>query len=272
MKLTIAASHFPLALGTLLAAILSGCGGAGEEAVPPAVAADYDAISSYCAADKPDPSAPVRDGWITTSPYINSGLNNAATIVSPDGSSGAWADPILLKLALHDYRGVAGPLVPSGYLDSRWAMGALIPTVLPRQAVACTVQLSKLNYTTLPTIVAGRVQNVTTYSLAWKSYWDAVVPVDRLAGYAIDGFEFVSNFVPNEGLSFFVLDKARYASVAGLSICYRAPGGASWDCATPTNADLGYGWQLTRPGMKPGTYVLLSATPRTAQSSGPAIP
>jgi len=253
----------PVVIAALLAAALSACGGgAADEAVPAASAGDYDAIAAYCGADKPDPSAPVRDGWISGWPYLNNGLNNAATIVSQDGSSTAWADPIVMKVELNDYRGVSGNLIPKGTVD-RWSMGASIPTVLPRRAVACTTQLSKMVRNTQPVIEpGGLVGSVTTYTLGWNSYWDKALPLDRLNGYAVDGFEFVGNFTPGSGQAFFVIDKAKFASSAGLSICYLAPGSSTWDCTTPSSTDLGYGWQLTRPGIKPGAYMLVSATPR----------
>jgi len=253
----------PLAIATLLATALSGCGGgAGEEDIPTANAGDYDAIASYCGAEQPNPSAPVRDGWISSSPYLNDNLNNAATIVSADGSSTAWDTPIVMKVALSDYRGVSGNLIPRGTV-SRWSMGASIPTVLPRHAVACTTQLSKMARNMQPVIEpGGLVGNITTYTLGWKSYWDKALPLDRLSGYAVDGFEFVGNFTPGSGQAFFTVGKTQFASTAGLSICYLAPGSASWDCALPAATDLGDSWQLARPGMKPGAWMLVASAPR----------
>jgi hypothetical protein len=138
--------------------------------------------------------------------------------------------------------------------------------VLPKQAVACVVQLTKIKYTPPLDLTAfpgwatsGLATPVPPYSLSWKSYWDTALPLDRLAGYPEDGFEFVSNFVAREGKSFFNLDKARFASAQGLSICYLAPKTVTWDCATPTSFDLGATWQVGRPGMQPGAYVLVSA-------------
>lgn len=264
MKTTTTPLRKPVIAAVLLAAALSGCGaGTGDEAVPAATAGDDDAIAAYCAADKPDPSAPARDGWISSSPYLNDNLNNAATIVAPDGSSTAWADPIVMKVALNDYRGVSGPLIPKGTVE-RWSMGASIPTLLPRRAVACTTRLSKMVRNTQLLVQPGGVPQTTmTYALTWKSYWDKALPLARLNGYPVDGFEFVGNFTPRDGLAFFVLDKTKFASSTGLSICYLAPGSGNWDCATPAGTDLGYGWQLTRAGIKPGAYMLVSATPRT---------
>lgn len=252
---------------TLLSVALSGCGGAagsaGELAPTPVAAADYDDIAAHCSTSKPDPAAPVRDGWITTFPLINNSRNHAATIVSPDGSSSAWQEPIVLTVPISDYRGVTGQFFPSGYGEPSWVMGASFPTVLPKHAVACIVQLPKLKYTeTLPYTGADGNAVVAPYSLSWNSYWDATLPIGRLAGYPVDGFEFVSNFVPREGRSFFVLDKSRFASAQGLSICYLAPKTSNWDCVTPSTADIGSSWQVSRSGMQPGAYVLTSATRR----------
>lgn len=263
MHPTLTTLRKPAAIAALLAAALSGCGGgAADEDIPAASAGDHDAIADYCGADKANPSEPARGGWNLSWPYLNDNLNNAATIVSPDGSSTAWDDPIVMKVALNDYRGVSGNLIPKGSVE-RWSMGASIPTVLPKRAVACTTQLSKMVRNAQPVIEPGGLfGSVTTYTLAWKSYWDKALPIDRLSGHAIDGFEFVGNFAPGNGQAFFVVDKMKFAAAAGLSICYLAPGSANWDCATPASTDLGYGWQLTRPGIRPGAYMLVAATPR----------
>jgi hypothetical protein len=263
MQSTLTALLKPLIIVTLLASALSACGaGTGDDAVPAAAGGGYDAIASYCGADKPNAAQPVRDGWGSSWPYLNDNLNNAATIVSPDGSSTAWDEPIVMKVEFNDYRGVSGPMIAKGSVE-RWSMGASIPTLLPKRAVACTTQLSKKVRNTQPVIEPGGViGSVTTYTLAWKSYWDRALPLDRLNGYAVDGFEFVANFTPGSGQAFFVMDKTRFAGTAGLSVCYLAPGSVNWDCAVPASTDLGYGWQLTRPGMKPGAWMLVSASPR----------
>lgn len=261
-----AACALPLTL------MLAGCGGvagSGEDsaAAPAAVAgADYRDIVSYCEADESVPGGRTGNGWVTAVETLANGINHSATLISPDGNPSVWNEWIALTVPVFDYRGVASSFGLSPNLIQTRVMGAAFPTVLPKSAVACVIQLSKITYTrpldlsALPGWTGSAPATPSLpYSLSWKSYWDAPLPFASLPGYAVDGFEFVSNFIPREGKAYFNLQKARFASVQGLSICYLAPRTATWDCATPTIVDLGASWQVGRPGMKPGSYLLVAA-------------
>ena len=77
-----------------------------------------------------------------------------------------------------------------------------------------------------------------------------------LAGRAMSGFEFVSNFAPASGDVFFNLDKTRTTAPSSWSVCYLAPKSVQWSCSQPAVADAGTYWQLSVQRPKVGVYVL----------------
>jgi len=242
---------------TVLAALLSGCGAGaadGAEDRPPVDTGLYQQMASYCQATPPGPGEPVRDGWVMSSGYTGNGSSTfeSNAIVSANGSSAEGLGPVTLKVGIHDYRGLASgaQIVPSGYANPNWVMGAALSGTMRAKSVACVVQLAKIR------------PSSTGMGLYWRSFWNEAVPMAQLSGYQIDGFEFVGNFTPADGQAWFALDKQRYPAPQTLSVCYLAPGAGAWKCSQPELSDQGATWQLRVRGLAPGVYVLNASTPR----------
>ncbi|MEG0040587.1 MAG: hypothetical protein RR775_21265 [Massilia sp.] len=248
-------------LGAGIAAVaLAGCGaGADEEAGQddPALLAAYTDTIAYCGAEERADASAQEGGWSMTSPskYGNPSYE-ASALVSPRGAQLQFA--LQMPVAVRDYRGATGPVVPSGLAKPEWRMGVILEGRLPARAAACVLSLAKLTtpafVPTLPGMSAPAP--VYGYTLNWRSKWATAVPVAGVPGDLIDGFEFVSTFVPGSARAFFALPKARLASTQGVAICHLGPTATSWDCATPDVADQGQEWGMTRQGVRPGVYVL----------------
>jgi hypothetical protein len=241
--------------------LLAGCGGGAGGQDPASAAADasqYEAMMEYCQAPSPDLGGPARDGF-TSGASIHSGelQFDSNSAVSLSGSTVQQPDPVMLTVGIHDYRGVTGNFVPSGYAKPEWIMGAAIPTVFAAKSVACVAQLAKIKSTAAYPF-PGLPTPAPSIALSWTSYWQRAIPVDRLPGQPIDGVEFVSNFVPLDGQVFFTLNKAAFASPQGMSICYLAPSAAQWACAPASSADRGENWWVYQRGVRPGAYVLVA--------------
>lgn len=238
------ASQF-LAIASI-AALLSGCGaGADSQSVPAADAAAYADTLAYCGSQEPTGAEAQPGGLSITNPWHSGApMYDVGAVVSPAGA--AASVPMHLRIDIHDYRPISGSFILPGYAEPEWKMGVAFSPVLPPKSAACVASLAKLT----------PVGNTGRYTMAWSSKWSASVPVGDLPGKALDGFEFVGNFTPADAAVYFVVSKTWVASSQGLSICYRAPAGTSWDCAGANVADSGANWSLSRPGAKPGVYVV----------------
>ena len=241
-----------LASSIILAAMLAGCGGGAESDTPAAAdAAAYADTLSYCGSREPTGTAAAAGSLEITSPSRSSApFYDVNAVVSPGGVESSPV-PVRLAVDTNDYRGVTGSFFASGYADPASEMGAAFAAALPARAAACVVSLAKLT-----PVAATSAAAPGGYTLAWKSKWESTVPLAGLSGSIVDGFELVSDFTPSGGTVFFYLLKLRLASSQGLSICYRAPAGGSWDCAPATVTDAGTNWGAARAGAKPGVYVV----------------
>lgn len=250
-------------VGLSVAIALTGCGGGGgassEPAAPSANAALFKDLISYCGASQPTATDVSRNGWVSEFPSFNNGSNQGNSIVSASGNTSAGKDPIVMKVNISDYRGITGSFVSSGYGKPEWLMGVAIPTVLGAQSIACVKQIARVQYPVDPFV---GIPNAPYFdpnpTLNWQSYWNRTVPVTQLSGYHVDGFEFVSNFIPSDGQVYFIVDKIRFQAPQNLSICYLAPNATQWDCAQPTIVDQGANWQIYMRGVKQGVYILNS--------------
>lgn len=239
-------SHLAITIGL---AMLAGCGAGEEEDAPPADMAAYTETMAFCGVAEPGGQAAQPGGLSHTSPssYGNPAYD-ASAVVSPRGADLTYTQH--MKVAVHDYRGVSGTIIPSGYLEPETGMGVLLDGRMPAGA-ACVRSLAKLAW---PPAIPGVPSY--GYTLDWKSKWSAAVPVTNVPGAVVDGFEFVSSFTPPDARTFFILSKTRLASTQGAAICYLAPLGTSWDCKTASVTDLGKDWGLMRQGARAGVYVL----------------
>lgn len=253
-------SRRPIALMAVICAALAGCGGAGgqeEQATQVSTdAAAYAATQDYCGSKEPTGAAAEPGGWEITSPsHFGNPTYDVNAIVSPGGTTSS-AFPVRLQVNVEDYRGVTGSFVGSGYGEPEWKMGISFSPVLPARSAACVAGLAKL---TPPAPSPFGLPGATTpvgYTLAWSSKWSARVPVDRVPGAVLDGFEFVSTFAPASAQVFFVVSKKRLPVAQGVSICYLAPAATNWDCAPASAADQGKDWGFSRRAAQPGVYVL----------------
>lgn len=251
-----------------LATGLAACGGGlsdmDKPSVPTANSALYTDLMSYCEMSEPTGAAATNDGWNTRLSYFMGGRSgySGSGMVSPAGSSHDWSDPLKLTVPSSDYRGVSGRIVTSGYGKPEWRMGVAIPTVFSPKSVACVVQIARIHSTRDIIAVLAPDTKITVPgtppTLIWKSFWNSQVPVSQLSGYQVDGFEFVSNFQPTEGIAYFVVDKAAHSTPHSMTICHLPAGGVQWACAPAGVTDLGENWQLAIQGVTPGAYVLVS--------------
>jgi hypothetical protein len=240
-----------------LGAAVSGCG-AGADDVPTGGndPAAYAATLDYCGSVEPTGNSAQPGGWDITSPHHSGApLYDVNALVSAGGAHGPSTLAPVLQVEVRDYRNVPASFLPAAYVEPAWKMGiGFLPVFAPRSA-ACVAGLAKLT----PVAGAGPApwaSSPGTYMLSWRSKWSAAIPVERLPGKIVDGFEFVSNFVPQGAQVFFVVSKTRLASTQGVSICYLAPAATQWDCAAAAAADRGKDWQLYRAHGEAGMYVL----------------
>ncbi|GAA4021660.1 hypothetical protein [Actimicrobium antarcticum] len=247
---------------------LSGCGGAlGENGVPvpPVNESQFASVAAYCTTDTFKVDDPKRDGWLSA-PMITSPVDSVeiSAIYSPGGSTSSLLSSISMQVDRSDYRGITTSVVRTGYSRPEWVMGVTMPSVLAPKSVACVTQVARIHTPIDPfanTPFARFANPVDTTSvLYWSSYWNQALPVDTLAGYKVDGFEFVADFAPADGQAYFVLDKARFPAPQSMSICFLAPGAVTWDCKQPSLIDRGANWQLVQSGLKQGVYILMSPT------------
>jgi hypothetical protein len=248
-----------LAMVAFSCAALSGCGGAGTEAVATAAAgvgAGYQDVMSYCGSVAPTGPAAQPGGLETSSPSrMGNPSYEVHALVSPAGVERETAMAQRLQVGIRDYRGVNGPIVPSGLVKPEWKMGIAFLAALPAHSAACVAGLAKLTppVTVLPGFPASQPVG---YTLSWRSRWSENVPLHDVGGAVVDGFEFVSTFVPLDAQVFFVLPKSRMPVLPALSVCHLAPAAAAWDCAAASGGGTGEDWIVSRPGARPGVYVL----------------
>ena len=254
----------------LTTGLLTACGGSigtfGQHApsAPPVDESLFASVSSYCQNDK----FPV-DGR----PNSLTGNMNASAIsdqyilssyISTQGYINETQSPLTMHVPHSNYRGVTGDITPSGYGKPAWVMGIAMPPALAPHASACVTQVARIDNRMSPQLSLTypyiATPPVTKSTLYWRSFWNTTVPVQQLQGYLVDGFEFVSDFVPADGQVYFILDKARFSTPQSMSLCFLAPKTTSWDCKQPSVADQGENWQVFKQGLKPGVYVLTSPT------------
>lgn len=209
----------------------------------------YRDLLSYCRITEPSGTEATRDGWMTY--LLNSDQFWTVTtgMVSVAGSSSQWDTPLTLYVPLN-----AGV---SAYGQPEWTMGVRIPTVLGKQSVACVRQASH-SFTPPALNIPGVVVPPVVFQTVWDSYWNRAIPVSKLPGKAVYGFEFVSNFTPSGGDVFFHVGKAAVAAPAAMSVCYLAPRSAQWSCSQAGVADAGKDWRISLRGPKQGVYVLVA--------------
>lgn len=242
-----------LALGC---AMLGACGAGSEsyDATPTGDSGAYAEIMAYCNSEEPVGKSAESGGWSIDSPRPPHNLEyEINAIVSSAGAP--TSVPMRLQVMRRDYRFVKGETYAGGYARPEWKMGIAFTPSVPPKSAACVAGLAKL--APVPSLPFGDLQP-TRYTLNWRSKWSTSVPIDGVAGKVIDGFEFVSNFVPASAQAFFVLDKDRFASTQGITICHLAPRASGWHCATPNTTDAGRDWMLSVSGTQPGVYVLAS--------------
>jgi hypothetical protein len=234
---------------------VAGCGGAmdgagGSEPAPaPVDSGMYRDLLSYCRISEPTALDATRDGWVTHMLSSDQYWTVTTGMVSVAGSTSQWDTPLSLYVPLN-----AGA---SAYGEPEWTMGVRIPTVLGKQSVACVRQASHTFTAPAPNI-PGVPNPPAVFQTVWDSYWDRAIPVSKLAGRAIYGFEFVSNFTPAGGDVFFHVGKSGVTAPSALSVCFLAPKSAQWSCVQPGVADAGKDWQISVRSPKQGVYVLVS--------------
>lgn len=250
-----------LALATAAgSAVLSGCGGgAGEDSVPGGSndPAAYAATLDYCGSVEPTGNSAQPGGWDLTSPHHpGAPLYDVSALVSVGGARGPSSLAPSLLVEVHDYRAVTGSFLPAAYVEPEWKMGIGFLPVFAARSAACVASLAKLTPTSTAVAPVVGPFNPGTYTLAWRSKWSMAIPVERLPGKVVDGFEFVSDFVPQAAQVYFNVSKTRLANAQDIAICYLAPEGTQWDCTPAAVADKAKDWQFSRAHGQVGVYVL----------------
>lgn len=249
-----------LILTCAAALLLAACGGQGategETRLPPADSAAFLPLVAYCGARTPTSADAGINGWSQERPMHTSyPIYDSNAVVSAGGNTDTSLGPLSMTVVTSDYRGVEGSLVRSGASDPAVVMGVQLSPAMGRSSVACVSQVSRLR-AGAPVWLPSGAPGYGMAQLSWASYWQATLPIAQLGGYHVDGFEFVSNFTPAGALVMFTVAKSRFPTTQTLSLCYLAPTGANWDCATPNVTDAGNYWRLTQNGLKQGVYLL----------------
>jgi len=98
--------------------------------------------------------------------------------------------------------------------------------------------------------------------LVCQSFAARTVPIGALLGTVLDGFGFVSNFVPAGGQAVFYLRKSQGTNPTQTQICFMPQSGGGWSCAAPTVLGDGTLWRLESLEYRQGVYMLVSSSPR----------
>jgi hypothetical protein len=269
----------------LLSLTAAGCGGGGSDQstsapapapVSPAMTQSFNDIAQYCGVSTRLPSS-------DTSTTVSVGSFSAQRDPDPRLSTyaalsaiGNVADPksplyaANLRLDTQDYRQSTLPpgfvRVSVGTADGSTGKGVVVVLDLPAGGIVCAAPAAW--YKSNPPAIdpgTGRISTDTGATLHWESRDGAPLPVASLPGYAVDGFELVTNFAVKGSPVFFVERKRDMADPVNAQICRLSSPTKAWDCKKPTVADLGANWSFTLQGATAGTYVLTSVHPQAGQ-------
>lgn len=259
-------------LSLLLAACGGGAGLPDSEERLPVAAVDRQqtaAVRDYCAIGAPlRQAASADDAGFSYQPgspwHAGAGLMLAVSSVyawgRTDTQGGGGFDVLRLGTPVNDYRSFdpSATLGIGAAPSQRLGMGLLVEPRFDDQAAACVKPVTVVRYRQVLLPGSGWVQ---LRSLGWESMQAETVPVQTLPGAALDGFEFVANYLPLEGRVFFALAKNQLADPQAAQLCHLAPGAGAWRCLRPQLRDGGDLWELTAPEARPGVYVLVSSRP-----------
>lgn len=246
-------------LSAAAALMLTACGGGGESDVTNQALADPVSLQSMrdlasdCNADiSTIPAVGPSLAQPNTSEIVAGGARFAtAALVAVNGYVPFDDHPWPIALPMADRRGMSsGYYVDLGTMDPLQRMGLQIPTEFPSAGIMCLRTLSGV------TGQAGKLRTVL-----WRSQQDTSVDLSALPAPAIDGFEWLANFMPPPSRVVFTVAKSQVLSTSA-SICYRPPTvGSTWICQIAQTTDSGLHWAFSAPATKLGLYALVAKKP-----------
>lgn len=240
------ARHLSLALSALTLTLLAACGGGGSgedpasERVPLAWPM---AESTVCGLSPVAQSGPEAYSVRANERVLLNGYEGSVTVLtSPTGYSYAGLE-VTLNVPMKDLRNVTQNGYPTA--ESTDSMGVEMGSVFAPGSVGCVAGVS-------------RVFDVNNAHLvSWTSERLIDVPVERLLGVAVNGFEFTHNFATTEATAVFRMSKSALTDPAVAAICQISFSG-DVDCSTPDvrESSDGQQWELRLPMTTPGVYML----------------
>ncbi len=239
--------HLRLALSALMLTLLAACGGGGgsaEDAAGEKVPLAWPmAESTVCGQLPVAESGPEAYSVRANERVLLNGYEGSVTLLtSPTGYSYAGLE-VALNVPMRDLRNVTQTGYPTA--DPTDSMGVEMGSAFAPGSVGCVAGVSRV----------FDVNNV--HLVSWTSEKLVDVPVERLLGVAVNGFEFTHNFATTEATAVFRMNKSALSDPAAAAICQITFAGEV-DCATPDVRDSSDGqqWELRLPMTTPGVYML----------------
>lgn len=240
--------HLSLALSALVLTLLAACGGGGGEdpAGEKVPLAWPMAESTVCGQLPVAQSGPEAYSVRANQSVLLNGYEGSVTLLtSPTGYSYAGLE-VALNVPMRDLRNVTQTGYPTA--DPTDSMGVEMGSAFAPGSVGCVAGVSRV----------FDVNNV--HLVSWTSEKLVDVPVERLLGVAVNGFEFTHNFATTEATAVFRMNKSALSDPAAAAICQITFSGEV-DCATPDVRDSSDGqqWELRLPMTTPGVYMLTAS-------------
>lgn len=242
-------SRLALTLSVLTLALLTACGGGGEESVavvdPQAQPA---AVPTVCGVPAVPTAGAEAFNVIADQTLLVSGVETQMSLLtSPNGYS-YGALTVNLALPLEDLREVFSQgYSPQATTDR---MGVEMGSAFAAGSVGCVTGISR--------VVDIGAAEAPNYLLSWTSAVLPNVPVGSLPNEAVNGFEYTHNFANKDAYAVFRVSKSVLTDAGSAQICHVNRSGTV-DCQVPALTEDGLQWVFKRAISESGIY-LLSAT------------
>ena len=240
-----------LALSTIGLALLTACGGGGEDTSVSDSLVTPAAVSTVCG--MAPTVASVEEGYEQSLLEENVALviNGYNALISRLSSATGYPYDIsqlpLLKLPMEDLREFTTLGYTAQPTDNQMGV-ELASSRLDAGSVGCVAGISRVQSAT-----DGNNQPITLVSFTGSEL--STLPLSSLEGAVVNGFEFIHNFTGTNATAMFRMNMSELTDAGAARIC-RINDASSVTCTVPTVGNNGTQWTLRTPISAPGIYML----------------